>query len=415
MGMERRFRILIVSLDYPPPVQGGYGVWCHQICSWLKQRGHDILVLTVAPQRTEHLTEEDIPVQRLLQCYWNGSECVYPPLLDALAIEQANQAQFRTILDTYRPDVISFWHMGTMSLGLISTAAERRLPIVFVIGDDWLCYGWWADAWIRRFTHHPKHAAVIERHTGIPTRLPDLGATGTFCFVSDFTRQRAERIGGWRFRQFDITHPGISRTEFPPSMQLPKPSWGWRLLWVGRLIEGKGIVTAINALSSLPLQAVLEVVGPFEEPAYRQYLEQLAAAKGLASRITFSVATHQELRERYQRADVTLFTSMIEHEAFGLVPLEAMASGCPVISTCIGGSGEYCSDGVNCLCVPPGDADALAQAIRQLAASYELRRRLVEGGLRTASELTLEGQAERIERWLLSAAARSDSSPNDLT
>ena len=55
------------------------------------------------------------------------------------------------------------------------------------------------------------------------------------------------------------------------------------------------------------------------------------------------------MRACYQRADATLFTSMIEHEAFGLVPLEAMVSGCSVIATCVGGSSEHCIDGVNCL------------------------------------------------------------------
>jgi D-inositol-3-phosphate glycosyltransferase len=73
---------------------------------------------------------------------------------------------------------------------------------------------------------------------------------------------------------------------------------------------------------------------------------------------------------------------MIEHEAFGLVPLEAMASGCPLIATGVGGSSEYCLDGVNCIRMPPGDPAALARAVQQLAQSQDLRRRLVGGGLR---------------------------------
>jgi hypothetical protein len=39
--MERQLRILTVTLDYPPPVRGGYAVWCHQVCTWLKQRGDE--------------------------------------------------------------------------------------------------------------------------------------------------------------------------------------------------------------------------------------------------------------------------------------------------------------------------------------------------------------------------------------
>ena len=49
--MEKPLRILIVTLDYPPPVLGGYGVMCAQVCTWLKQHGHEVLVLTALPQK----------------------------------------------------------------------------------------------------------------------------------------------------------------------------------------------------------------------------------------------------------------------------------------------------------------------------------------------------------------------------
>ena len=123
----------------------------------------------------------------------------------------------------------------------------------------------------------------------------------------------------------------------------------------------------------------------------------------------FSLASRQQMHQRYQQGDVTLFTSMIEHEAFGLVPLEAMASGCPVVATGVGGSSEYCLDGVNCIAVPPGDSAALARAVQQLAQSRDLRRCLVEGGLRTARAFTLDRQAAGIEHMLLAAS----SSPRD--
>jgi len=149
---------------------------------------------------------------------------------------------------------------------------------------------------------------------------------------------------------------------------------------------------------------MLEIVG-LVDPAYRQHLEALAATLGVASRLSFSLALRQQVRSRYQQADVTLFTSMIEHEAFGLVPLEAMASCCPVIATGVGGSSEYCLDGVNCVRVPPGDPAALALAVQHLAQSRDLHRRLVEGGLQTARAFTLDRQATGIERLLLAASS----------
>src|SRR5260221_14340339 len=107
------------------------------------------------------------------------------------------------------------------------------------------------------------------------------------------------------------------------------------------------------------------------DPVYRQHLEVLAATLGVASSLSFSLALRQQVRSRYLQADVTLFTSMIEHEAFGLVPLEAMASGCPVIATVVGGSSEYCLDGVNCFRVPPDDPVALALAMQHLSQSRD--------------------------------------------
>ncbi len=408
--MKLSLRVLVISFEYPPCSIGGYGVMCAQVCEWLHQRGHDVEVLTsvslAVPAPGEGVWREgSILVRRTLSSYWDGRDCLYPPFREALAMEQANQAQLLSILAEYRPDVVSFWHMGAMSLGLITTTLRLGYPIVFVIGDDWLCYGGWADAWLRRFSYQPLRARAVGRLTGLPTRLPDLGSAGMFCFVSDYTRRRAEEVGGWRFPRFDITRPGVSPAEFPPLAAAPERPWRWRLLWPGRVTQEKGAQTAIKALGLLPEQAVLEILGPVE-PAYRRSLLEMAAALGVADRLTYPLASRQDMRAHYQQADVTLFTSMIEHEAFGLVPLEAMASGCPVVATGIGGSGEYCLDDVNCLRCTAGDAESLALAIQRLAANPALRRRLIEGGLRTARELTLDRQAEQIEQWLLAEATR---------
>jgi glycogen synthase len=407
--MQKQLRILTVTLDYPPPLLGGYGVMCAQVCTWLKRRGHEVLVLTTPPPAMgiiEAASDEDegtVPVRRILRSYWDGSANLDPPFQEALAIEQHNQSQVQDVLAAFHPDVVAFWHMGAMSLGLITTTARLGFPLVFVIGDDWLCYGGWADGWLRWCDEHPEEAAAVEQRTGLPTRLPDLGVLGIFCFVSAWTKRRAEQIGGWHFPRAQIIFPGLSPSEFPPLIQVPNRPWRWRLLWVGRVIEEKGIETAISALSYLPPATTLEIVGPID-PAYRQHLEALAATLGVASQLSFSLASRQKMRQRYQQGDVTLFTSMMGHEAFGLVPLEAMASGCPVIATGVGGSSEYCLDGVNCMRVPPGDSAALAHAVRQLAQSRDLLRRLVGSGLRTASACTLDRQAAGIERLLLAAS-----------
>src|SRR5439155_14590003 len=93
-------------------------------------------------------------------------------------------------------------------------------------------------------------------------------------------------------------------------------------------------------------------------------------------------------------------------EPFGLVPVEAMSCGVPVVATGTGGSAEFLSDGTNCLCFHPGDAEALGAAVRRLAGDAELRARLVTGGLQTATELDVGRLADVLEEWHVAAAAR---------
>ena len=104
----------------------------------------------------------------------------------------------------------------------------------------------------------------------------------------------------------------------------------------------------------------------------------------------------------YAAADVVVFPVRWA-EPWGLVPLEAMAVGRPVVATCTGGSAEYLRDGENCLVVPAEDPDALARAVARLSSDAALRDRLRARGFETAARFTeasfhatLESAARRL-------------------
>ena len=84
--MEKHLRVLTVTLDYPPPLSGGYGVMCAQVCTWLKSRGHEVLVLTALPQEpgidsaAPDTEEGAVPVHRTLRSYWDGAACLDLPV-----------------------------------------------------------------------------------------------------------------------------------------------------------------------------------------------------------------------------------------------------------------------------------------------------------------------------------------------
>jgi len=126
----------------------------------------------------------------------------------------------------------------------------------------------------------------------------------------------------------------------------------------------------------------------------------------LAERVSFGELERDQLVSAYEAADVLVFPSEWE-EPFGLVPIEAMACGTPVLATGTGGSAEVLRDGENCLLFTAGDPTSLAAGVRSLAGDAATRRRIARGGLRTADDLTVDRLAEVFESWHRAAAGRS--------
>ncbi len=273
-----------------------------------------------------------------------------------------------------------------------------------MVFDDWLLYGPRVDPWTARYRRWPRPlAALARRTTGVPTRLGDIGAAGTFCWISATTRDRAAEHSGFTFPDSTVVYCGFDEVDFPVATSADDRPWRWQLLLPVRIDPRKGIADAVRALALLP-EAQLIVDGRGDE-AHRDELNALARDLAVADRVRFQVSTRAGLRDAYRAADVTLFP-VVWTEPFGLVPLEAMACACPVVASGQGGSGEYLVDNANALLHPPGDPDALAAAVNRLAQDPALRRRLVEGGLVTAAAFGVDELATTLETWHLAAADR---------
>jgi glycosyltransferase involved in cell wall biosynthesis len=285
-----------------------------------------------------------------------------------------------------------------MSLGLVERVRRARIPAVGVVGDEWMAWGPRMDAWSRPFARRPRLAAAAERLTGLPAR-PRLGEAATWLFNSE-TTMRKSAAAGWTLPRAAVAHPGIDDSLFRPSA--PR-EWGWRLLYLGRLDERKGVHVAVDALALLPEHATLTLLGS-GDPGYVADLRRRAEAAGTAARIRFATAPRDELSGAYAAADAVLFPVQWD-EPWGLVPLEAMAVGRPVVATGTGGSGEYLRDGENCLLYSPRDcARALAAAVERLAGDAALRERLRLAGAETAARFTERGYNEAIAAALERAA-----------
>jgi glycosyltransferase involved in cell wall biosynthesis len=394
--------ILVITNLYPPQHYGGYELTCEDVVIRWRRAGHDVEVLTSDLVVDPDAGSGDPRVSRRLRLYWTEHKLLNPSLRERARIERSNHEVLQSSLDRKRPDVVSLWHMGGMSLGLVTDVISRDIPIVANVHDDWAHYAPQLDAWMRLFDKHRVLGSAVHALTRLPTTVPDLGRHAAFCFVSAATRQHAERYSRWRFPVSTVVWNGIDPGLFRPSGE-PHRMWRGRLLYVGRLDERKGVHTLIKALTHLPDGTTLSIYGR-GDAAYQGALQALAERLGVSDRITYAVADRAELPAIYADADVCVFPSEWD-EPFGLVPLEAMACATPVVATGTGGSAEFCIDQENCLLFAAGSAVELAERIVQLARSQALRAQLVRGGLATAGELTIDRLADVLEVWHVAAAS----------
>jgi glycogen(starch) synthase len=396
-------RVLTVGNMYPPHHFGGYElVWLSAV-EHLRTAGHEVRVLT-----TDTVTgayEEDPPhVRRELRWALREGRFERLGVRARAAMAKHNHRVLERHLADFRPDVVAWWAMGGLSLTLLESVRRAGLPAVAFVHDDWLDYGRRTDRWLWQFRgRRSVVSGPVERLYGVPTRV-DFDAAARYVFVSEHVRRHAAD-SGLPLTRTEVAHSGIHPDFLAPA---PQREWSWRLLSVGRLDPRKGLDTAVRALQLLPIEAELELVGGWDA-SEEQRLRALAEQLGVAGRVRFAGQLDREgVASAYERADAVVFPVRWE-EPWGLVPLEAMARGRPVVATGRGGSAEYLRDGENCLLFDAGDPARLAAALKRLAADLNLRQRLRDGGLRTAPQHVDRKLNERVERALVAAGGGSSA------
>lgn len=191
----------------------------------------------------------------------------------------------------------------------------------------------------------------------------------------------------------------------PPGIDLgpwTSPSGGERppadlperfVLYAGRVASNKRLDQLLEALAVIPAATRPTVVVMGRDWGERERLEALARARGVADRVRFldHVEDLGSYRAVFRRA--TLFVLPSEWEAFGLVLLEAMAAGVPIVASSVGGVPEVLEEGRSGHLVPFGDPARLAEAIEWLWSDPTERERLVREGHRRVAELTWDRAA----------------------
>jgi D-inositol-3-phosphate glycosyltransferase len=190
------------------------------------------------------------------------------------------------------------------------------------------------------------------------------------------------RLGARRDR-VSVVPCGVDSNQFGPRGEhVPG-----RLVSVGRLVPRKGFETAIAALRDLPDAELLIAGGPapdaLADDEHARSLREFASSMGVADRVRLlGAVSRTDMPALLGSAAAVVCTPW--YEPFGIVPLEAMACGVPVVAAAVGGLTDTVVDGVTGRLVPPRDPDTLAGTLRDLLANPAIRDRLGRAGRQRA-------------------------------
>ncbi|MBA4018740.1 MAG: glycosyl transferase family 1 [Pirellula sp.] len=283
---------------------------------------------------------------------------------------------------------------ATMMVALLGVASDT--PLVITHHSDIIKQVWLGKAY--EFLER----RLLRRAATILTTSPQY-ANGSMQLQEFLQKVRALPLG------IDLSpylNPSTKAQAFQKSLQqqFGNPLW----LAVGRLVYYKGLTTAVEALRAMPGHLAIVGDGPL-----RSQLERRSVELGVADRVAFlGHLGADELIGAYHAATAFLFPSNARSEGFGLVQVEAMASGCPVINTRIRDSGTswVSRHEESGLTVSPNAPNELATAALKLLDDSQLRKQLSEGAKRRACELfdhqTMAQSSIDVYQSVLANAAR---------
>jgi len=209
------------------------------------------------------------------------------------------------------------------------------------------------------------------------------------CAVSEEAEQMARAALGGRY---ELSFNGVEVTSFAKAT--PTPTEGPTVFFIGRHEPRKGLDVLLAAMSDLPPNVRLWIAGDGPDT------DRLRARVAGDVRIEWlGRISDDERASRMRGADVFCAPSL-RGESFGVVLLEAMAADTPVVASDLAGYSNVARAGRDALLVPPGDASALAEALRQVLTDPVRGRALVASGEERAAQFSMEHLAEEyLERY----------------
>ena len=336
----------------------------------LTRMGHEVKVIAPASQAITTFGDRFIPIGKPRPIPSSGSIC-------RITISLHLAPTIKAVLDREKFDIV---HLHEPFMPMLCSAV-LRFSQATNIGTFHACDGWPGYDFGRPISTIMLKLRNHRLDGKIAVSKPAMG------FASKY-------VPGY----YNIIPNGVDAENFSPDVAPIEEFCDGKqnIMFVGRLERRKGLRYLIKAYQQVKQEipnSRLIVVGPGTRP--RKKYEKWIKRNGLQDIVFVGYASYADLPRYYQTADV-FCSPATGRESFGIVLLEAMTLGKPIVATNIEGYASVLTHGKEGLLVPPRNSGALAEALTSLLKDEKLRQRMGDEGRLTAEEYRWEHVAQRV-------------------
>ncbi len=345
-------KVLQIYKDYYPPVKGGIEKHVYYLANGLKQCGVEVEVLV-----SNH-------VQKLAVEYNNDIRIIKAPQFGRIASAPINPTFPHLLMKLARDADVLHFHLPNPTAVISYLLSGIQKPVVVTYHSDIVRQKILKQFYTPFSQWFLKKADAIIATSPVYVRVSDeLIHYRKKCRVIPLGTQ----IAGNHSNNGTSLCPDLIRRQLKSQL----------ILFVGKFRYYKGIDCLVSAMQSIDAILMLVGSGPLDKDL-RKYVNQL----GLEKKVIFwGEVPENEISSYFEASDLVVLPSTFKSEAFGMVLLEAMSFGKPVVSTELGTGTSFVNvHNKTGLVVPPGDTAALAEAINKILKDDVLRRKFGKAG-----------------------------------
>ncbi len=411
-------KILTIVDSYPPHHFGGYELRCKDVLNGLRTRGHDVVVVTTRCPGRKCL---DHPNKEMIYRVLHKKSLSSPSISSRIISDYKDMLSITKIFQDFEPDLIYLWHIGDLSNAIMPYFSNKEIPLAF---DD----GGLGAVSVRRHLNKDIYFTRNENDPLAKRKVKDFINSGIniishntlnskwswprnmkLCFNSEYSKTNAQN-NSVPVENSEVIHSGIDISKFQliprDTIRLPV-----RIITPGRISPEKGMMDSLHLLSKLKetnTLATLTLIGKdYSKSFYLEILKEIERLDLEKQVHVLPMVDHDNIARLYQNADICFFPS---YQQYGLsrIPLEAMASGCLVITYGNEGSNEIIRNRENGYIVPEGDIDASIDIVQEVITDKRRYHNIIQNArLAIEQNHSIEAYVDKVELFLGSVAANS--------